>query len=182
MNNSISSEAALPAFLHQFLLAVWLCSFTSCRSALSRCVCSFTSCGSALSIRSFPFFSLSTTYRGTSLTSTCSSSFHNCFARQLSVTSLATSRCLCELFFASADELCAHTRADPLVLLRTLLHVLRGLVAPSITLPPSAPCAWRSLAPELGCYGSSLSRRHPFSVRSRPEPECGCDRALRSLR
>ena len=83
----------------------------------------------------------------------------------------------------------ARPRADQRVLLRTLFHVpphalsgaARGLVVPSTTLPPSARCAWRSLAPELACSDSSRFRRHPSSVRSHRGPECGCDRALHSL-
>ena len=78
----------------QFLPAVGCALLTSCRSAL------LTSCRSALLSPAvgplFPFFSVSTASTATSLTSTClstcSSLFHNCFSRQLSVsvTSLAT--------------------------------------------------------------------------------------------
>ena len=63
----------------QFLPAVGHALLTSCRSALL-----------SLAVGPlFPFFSVSTASAATSLTSTClstcSTSFHNCFARQLSV-------------------------------------------------------------------------------------------------
>ena len=75
-----------------------------------------------------PLFPPAATSLTSTFLSTCSSSFHNCFARQLwqlSVASLATRRCFHELFLESPDELCARPRADPRVLLRTLIHVLR---------------------------------------------------------
>ena len=102
---AVFAAASLPC---QFLPAVGYALLTSCRSALSRCGCYFLPAVCPLFLPAVgPLFfhllwvcsflsSVSTASAATPLTSTClstcSSLFHNCFARQLSVsvTSLAT--------------------------------------------------------------------------------------------
>ena len=96
--------------------------------------------------------------------------FYRCFAQGLSVTSHVTRHCLFELFFCRDlvfDELYARPSADPRVLLRTLLRVLRVVRwSPAPLVFTSALCAWRSLDPEIGCSRSSRSCSHPALVRS----------------
>ena len=135
------------------LACCWLCSCTSCRSALlSLAVGPF-----------FPFFSVSTTSAATSLTSTClstcSSSFHNCFARQLSVRNVS---CNATLLSRALPLLhgCEPSVSTSCSLVHVLTHVFSarsftcgawfgGLPAPLY--PSSARCACRgSSSPELG--------------------------------
>ena len=126
-----------------------------------------TSCGSALLSLAvgplFPFFSVSTASAATSLTSTClstcSSSFHNCFARQLSVRYVS---CNATLLSRALSPLhgCEPSVSSSCSLVHVLTHVFSarsftccawsgGLPAPLS--PLSARCACRgSLSPELG--------------------------------
>ena len=62
------------------------------------------------------------------------------------------------------DELSVRPRADPRVVLRTLLHVLRVVCWSSAPLSSSARYAWTLSTARSGC---SRSRRQPALVRSR---------------
>ena len=74
--------------------------------------------------------------------------------------------------------------ASSFTYLRTLLHVLRVVwwsQAPLFSPPPAAR-GGRWLQSSAALVRHARVHRHPSSVRSRPGPECGCDRALCSLR
>ena len=161
-------------------------------------------------VRSFPFFSVSTAFAATSLTSTCVSA---CSSQLLRTAAVRLRHVSCNATLLSrapllrsswhsmsrppwhsmvlrrrftralvSDDLFARPRADPRVLFRTLLHVLRVVWwSPSTTLSPlRALRVWRVVVSRARS-GSSRLRRHPSSVRSRRGPEYGCDRVSCSL-
>ena len=150
---AVFAAASLPC---QFLHAVGYALVPA--AALSRCCCSFLPAVGPL----FPFFSVPTA-SATSLTSTClftcSSSFHNCFARQLSLRYVS---CNATLLSRALPPLhgCEPSVSTSCSLVHVLTHVFSarsftccawsgGLPAP-LSLSSARCACGGSLSPELG--------------------------------